>query len=334
MGKWYNENASNNSVIISSRVRLARNLKKFPFSVKLGNEQGKELRNEVFESLNGMKNMSFINISEKSDLEKLALFERHAVSQDFLQNKHERGLILSSDEKISIMINEEDHIRIQSILSGENIEKAFETADKIDDLIEGGLEYAFDKDFGYLTTCPTNVGTGMRASFMVHLPMLNNSNQLSMLLNSVAKFGMTVRGIFGEGTQSYGHIFQISNQVTIGRNEQEILTSLKNITNQLIDFENNLREKNFKDRTLWEDKIFRALGALKYSRKMSGMEAMGLLSYVRLGIIMGIIDDEKIGPVYNIMMNCRSANIQLAEGEELDSDARDIIRASYLRQVL
>ncbi len=334
MDKWFNEEISNKSIIISSRVRLARNLKKYPFSVKISEEQAYALRSEIFETLKDYENLELIQMQEKGDIEKLSFFERHAVSQDFLNNNTDKGLVISKDEKISIMINEEDHIRIQSVLSGQKLDEAFETADKIDDYIEQKLDYAFDKDYGYLTTCPTNVGTGLRASFMVHLPMLYNSNQLGTLLNSIGKFGMTVRGIFGEGTQPFGHIFQISNQVTIGKNETEIMNALKNITNQLIDYENNLRDKNLKDRIVWEDKVYRALGTLKYSRKISIIEAMELLSYVRLGVIMEFIEDEKFGSIYNIMMNCRSANLQLSVGKSLNEEEKDIARAEYLRKVL
>jgi protein arginine kinase len=338
--KWHEETAQDESPIISSRIRFARNLKNYPFSTAISEKQSQDLISEVKNSLLNdrsalSKELKYIDITSLSDLEKLSLMERHAISRDFIQTRRERGLILKNDEKIGVMINEEDHVRLQTIFAGDKIDEAYELANLVDDLMEETLEYAFDRELGYLTTCPTNVGTGLRASYMIHLPILTSSPQLGILTNSIAKFGMTIRGIFGEGTTPAGNIFQISNQTTIGRREEDIIKSLKTITNQVIESEQIVLRKTLEQKGLeLSDKVNRSYGIIKNARKISSKEAVDLLSDVRLGFMSGLIDSPKPETsIYKIMMNIRDAALQSNLSENDDGIKRDAARADYLREV-
>lgn len=339
MDKWYNESSVDDNVIISSRIRLARNLIKYPYYVKINEEESQLLKEDIYNAVanNSIgKEFDFIEMSDKTSIEKLVLVEKHSISQSFLQTKTNSALLLKKDEKVSIMINEEDHVRLQCILQGDNIDEALNIANDIDDLIEESVDYAFDKEFGYLTSCPTNLGTGLRASYMIHMPMLSVSGQLQNIINAISKLGMTIRGVYGEGTEPIGDIYQISNQTTLGKSELEIIGNLKNITNQIIEKENTLRngalEVSFKE---WEDKAYRSYGILKYSKKMSSQEAMNLLSNVRLGFLMGLLKEKRPSiNIYNIMMNIRSGNIQEMHNKALKESERDILRAEYLNSIL
>lgn len=340
MNKWYTDSATDSSVIISSRIRLARNYRKYPFLIMMKDEDASKMIDETVGSIKNdrtklAEHIQFIDIKNKTDLEKKSILEKHVVSPEFLRNKKPNGLLLQDDEKISIMINEEDHIRIQAISPGEDIDSAWNLADKIDDLIEETVEYAFDKDYGFLTSCPTNTGTGLRASFMIHLPMLEKTGQLKHILPAISKFGMILRGIYGEGTEPMGSIYQISNQLTMGKTEEEIISSLKNVTKQLIEKENLIRQKALSEmRFDIEDRVYRAYGVLSNCRRISGKEAMGLLSDYRLGYICKLSDIKKTELcIYNIMMNIQPGNLQMSAGRELNEHERDIARASYLRKI-
>ncbi len=341
MNKWYNSLETDNNIVISSRIRLARNIKKYPFSSKLTEEQSVKLIEDVKNSIKNEKtsfgdSFDFINISEKSDVEKYALFENHSISSDFLDKDKPSGVLIKDDETISIMINEEDHIRIQTVLPGYNLEKAWDTADKIDDLIEESVEYAFDENYGYLTSCITNVGTGMRASFMIHIPLIEMFDQIENLSQAISKFGMTLRGIYGEGSEPLGGIYQISNQVTLGKCEKEIIEALQNVTNQIVEQENMLRNKLLTEHKIdIEDKIFRSYGILKNCRKISSKEAMRLLSDLRLGITSGIIKlENQNANIYSIMMNIQPGNLMKYMNKNGTSEERDIERAKYIREKL
>lgn len=341
MSKWYTQDGSDKSIIISSRVRLARNIKKYPFSRFLEGEQAKNMVEEAVSTIkNGRSFLSelfeYIPMEGKSDTEKRMLLERHIISPEFMKNTKNKGVLLRDDESVSIMLNEEDHIRIQSIFAADKIDEAWQLADNIDNLIEESIEYAFDKDYGYLTACPTNTGTGLRASFMLHLPILEQTGQLKNIMQALSKFGMTVRGIYGEGTEPLGSIYQISNQITIGKTEEETINALKNVTNQIIEKENFLRDHAFNLRKLdLTDEIYRAYGILTNCRKISAKEAMTLLSEVRLGCVAGVLDTIKPKlNIYNIMMNIQAGNLQKIVGYELDEKGRDVARAEYIRSNL
>jgi protein arginine kinase len=333
MTTWYAEEKGDISPIISSRVRLARNVKKYPFIMRITSEESEALVNEVTEALHFQ--FTLISLADKSAIEKRVLLEKHIISPEFLRMTKPKGLLLQSDEKIAVMINEEDHIRIQAIYAGDDLDNAWDLASKADDLLEERIEYAFDKEYGYLTSCPTNTGTGLRASYMAHLPMLEKTGQLKNLLTAVSKFGMTMRGLYGEGTDPMGSIYQISNQMTLGKSEDEIIHSLKTITGQIIENENRIRERAFTDaKPEMEDRVFRAYGTLAYARKLSSSEAMELLSDVRLGYLSGLLTKPKPEyTLYQIMMNIQTGALQMRAGKELNEQDRDMARADYLRSI-
>jgi Arginine kinase len=336
MDKWYDDSNLDYSIFISSRLRLARNLSEYPFSIVLDQSHVHEI---IDKTLNAIKSapdeFRFINIDDISNIEQLANFEQHNISQYFLQDKNPRGFLINKNESLSIMINEEDHIRIQSICPGDNIYKAFELSDNIDDILSEKLDYAFDNDFGYLTSCPTNVGTGLRASFMLHLPMLEKTSQLKNLIQIISKFGMTVRGLHGEGTQPMGSIYQISNQITLGKSEQDIIKNLRNVTQQIIDQEIKLRENALKEKKLeMEDKIFRSFGILSNCKIINTLEAMSLLSDVRLGYCMGLDVPKFKFNIYKIMMNIQPGLLQKNYGRRLDETQMNEARADYIKKML
>ena len=335
---WYEDIKSDRTPIISSRIRLARNLKKYSFPVKLSEEDSKKLINDVITSLENIsigEDFSYTRVNDLSDIEKISMMEKHEISLGLLKNQKPCGALANSDKSINIMINEEDHLRIQTIFPGKNIGSSWDLADKIDNIIEESLEYAFDKDFGYLTSCPSNTGTGLRASYMVHIPMHEKSGKIQGLAAVLSKFGMTIRGIYGEGSEPLGSIYQISNQVTLGKTEQEIIEGLDNIANQIIENENAILQEMLNSQPIFiEDNVYRALGILKTARKIPIKEAMSLLSAVRLGFNYEIIKEARPNiNIYNIMMNVEPGNLQKMHDKILLEEEKDILRAEYLRSI-
>ncbi len=340
MNFWYTESVSDISPIISSRIRLARNFKEYPFLSAISKETSEDMiKKAVGAVINERTQLGeqffSIDIDAQNDVTKIHMMEKHILSPEFLKIDRPKRLLLQSDEKISIMINEEDHLRIQAIAAGDDINSAFEAANHIDNLIEETTEYAFDKEFGYLTACPTNTGTGLRASYMAHLPLLERTGQLKMIMSTVSKFGITIRGIYGEGTEPLGHIYQISNQVTMGKSEEEIISGLKSVTSQIIESENKLRERIFADPTNDDaDRVYRSLGIIKYARRLTTNEAVELLSDIRLGFLSGVLECPKPNvTIYQIMMNIQPCSLQLICGKEFSEAERDVARATYLREV-
>lgn len=337
MEKWYEDISLDNEIIISSRIRLARNLKNYPFSPQLSDEDAKEIiekaKSVILNDRTCLNQIfDFIDLNKKSYIDKLSMIETHIISPVLMNKKTSTGVLLQNDEHISILLNEEDHIRIQAIYSGNNIDAAYEACNRIDDLFEETLEYCYDTKYGYLTSCLTNLGTGLRASFMLHLPMLEANNRIPLISQSINKFGMTIRGIYGEGSEPMGSIYQISNQITLGKSEREIIESLKTITNQIIEQEKSLRLSLIsKKENEISDEIYRSYGILKYCKKISADEAMELLSNIRLGLTSGIlkIDKPELN-IYNIMINIKSGNIQ----KKVSSNSIDEERAKYLNKIL
>lgn len=338
--KWYEEKCINKNIIISSRVRLARNLKGYPFYKFLNKENAIEIVNKtkatIFNSFSNSENFfKFIYLKEKNDVEKMSMVENHLISLDLIKNDLPKGVILQKDEKLTIMINEEDHIRIQSIENGDNIEKAFEKANKIDDLLAENLAFAYDKDFGYLTSCLTNIGTGIRVSFMLHLPMLENHNKINEIAQSISKFGMTIRGIYGEGTKPLASIYQISNQATLGKTEKQILIDIKNIAMQIAEKEKYLRRNIQKNNIELIDKIYRSYGALKYCKKISNKEALNHLSNLWLGIYADIFEKHLLKfNIYNIMMMIQPANLMQKYNNLENKQQFEIYRAKLINKML
>jgi protein arginine kinase len=320
-------------------MRLARNLAKVPFPHKLNVEKGREIikrvENAFYTSADNEKEFKTNYLWEKDNNERQLYLEKHLISKNLIDNSDKTAFILNNKETVSIMINEEDHIRIQCITAGLNLEEAYDLSNKIDDFLEEKLEYAFDEKWGYLTACPTNIGTGLRASVMVHLPALSLNNQINGLLNALAQVGMTIRGLYGEGSKPVGNIYQISNQVTLGRSEKEIVSNLKAIAIQVINEEKISREnlvKKYKNEL--EDRIYRALGILRSAVLLSSNECLRLLSDVRLGVEMGIIKDVDKVTLNNLLVNIQPAAIQREGSRNLSSSERDFNRAKLVREKL
>ena len=334
MSNWYQNEAVNSDIAVSSRIRIARNLKGIPFSSKMSLEQQQSLNKKVKQAITNSnssfaKSLKYIEMRDIPENQRFAMVERHIISPEFAAKGLDGAIILSSDESISIMVGEEDHIRIQVILGGLNIDEAYNIADEIDTLLYNSLDFAFDSKLGFLTECPTNLGTGLRASVMLHLPALETSGEMESLSQSISKIGFTVRGMYGEGTKSLASLYQISNQITLGLSEKNALDNLKIITAQLIEKEKEIR--NGYNKLKIEDLCFRALGLLQNSRILSSEEAMNLLSSVKLGKSMGILDIEQ-SPI-KLLIESQPFMLMQKFGI-MEADERDICRANMIRETL
>jgi len=347
MTQWYIENGPESDVVISSRVRLARNFESYPFSSKMEKEQEDKVLSKVKNAMmnvNGiindiskddksiMRDVIFVDIKNLDVIEKQVLVEKHLVSPEFVESERINGLLISKDERISIMVNEEDHLRIQCLFPGMQIQNAWKLCDSIDSFIDSKLKFAFSKELGYLTCCPTNLGTGMRASVMLHLPALAITGYIRGMLDACSKLGVAVRGLYGENSEASGNMFQISNQVTLGLTEEEIITNITNIAFQVVEQERSLRKDLFKQNSFrLNDMVFRSYGIFSNARIISSDEGMKLLSDVRLGIDMGIITDITLETINEIMLLIQPANLQKLAGRLLNQDERDIMRAEVIR---
>jgi len=324
-------------IVLSSRIRLARNLSDMPFTIKMNDYDAAKIINKIKEILehNKEKNFSIFEIRNLDKLKKQSLIERHLISPNLATSKIKSAVAIDNSETISIMVNEEDHLRIQVLFKGQNIYKAWEEADKIDDYLEGYLSYAYDETWGYLTSCPTNVGTGLRASFMLHLPALTMYGYMKDITETITKLGIAVRGFYGEGSEVVGNLYQISNQITLGQAEEDIISNVLSITNQIIEQEKGLRRKMLSESKLaFEDKCFRSLGVLRYARSISSNEALNLMSNVRMGIDMGIIKDVTIENINKLIDYIQPATIQEYYGKEMLPQERDFARAELIRKIL
>ncbi|HEX3027360.1 MAG TPA: protein arginine kinase [Clostridia bacterium] len=330
--KWYLEVGPEGDVVISTRIRLARNVAEYPFPCKMTVEQGKKVAQLARASLNGSENYEFIDMQKLTPARAMSLAERHLISPEFAQNRDGRALLLSEDESVSIMLNEEDHIRIQTMFSGMQLEKALEAAGNIDDIMDAKLNYAFNENLGYLTQCPTNLGTGLRASLMLHLPAIAQSGAIPNLANAVSKLGFTVRGTYGEGSEAKGAFFQISNQITLGLSEEEAIRNLKDVAGQIISQERAARENLKKLGPQLEDRVWRSYGALSQARMLSADEFMSLISDVRLGVTAGLIQNLKLEEIHLLIYEVQPASLVAAAGRNLDAQGRDVLRAGIVRE--
>ncbi|WP_405339911.1 protein arginine kinase [Ruminococcus sp.] len=325
------------NVVITTRVRLARNLKNYPFPCKLSAQGREEVIEKVRDAVKNSNSVladdfSFIKMSEVDPRRSVSLVEKRLVSPEFISDNTGRALLLSSDESLSIMINEEDHIRLQVITKGLSLEQAYDTADKLDTLLDENLDFAFDEKLGYLTQCPTNLGTGMRASVMLHLPALEKSRAISRIAGNLSKLGLTIRGAHGEGTEPKGALYQLSNQVTLGISEQAAIENLKNITLQLVAQEEQARERLCQSVDV-QDTIARSMGILKYAKLISHDEALKLLSNVRLGAIAGLLDAD-VEAIDRLMTDVEPATLSVNAGKNLTPQERDTERAKLIQRVL
>ncbi|MBQ4100045.1 MAG: protein arginine kinase, partial [Oscillospiraceae bacterium] len=326
-----------NNIVISTRIRLARNLRGYPFVNRMSDEQKHRLVDEVMKAvakidLSSHPNISMIDMNMINKAEVYSLVEKHLISPNFAKSTGERVLFLSEDYGVSIMINEEDHIRIQVLSSGQSLEKALETANLIDNVLDENLEYAFDEKLGYLTECPTNLGTGLRASVMLHLPALEEAGVINTILNTVSKLGLTIRGTYGEGSRVVGSFYQISNQVTLGISEKSAIDNLNAIISQIIAQETSARQ-NLNGDAL-EDTVWRSLGILQNARLISSDELMNKVSNVLLGISMGIVEGVSDTTLIEIINETGSATLIAKEKADLSVAQRDKLRATYVRERL
>lgn len=334
MSSWYTTHAPEDDIAVSTRIRLARNLSGLPFPARMTPEQRRELnlkvKNAVLQSNTPFaKSLKYIDMADVPQTEIAAMVERHIISPEFAEENADREIIISADESISIMIGEEDHVRIQVILGGLQLEKAYDTAEQLDSLLYNELHFAFDRSLGFLTECPTNLGTGLRASVMLHLPVTESNGEISSIAETVGKIGFTVRGMYGEGTKASASMYQVSNQITLGISEKNAIDNLKIITAQLIDKERKAR--NGLNKIKLEDMCFRALGTLQNSRILSSKEMMDLLSRIKLGISMGIIKTDVL-PIKLFIEG--QPNMLMKKYGQLEPEERDIYRAAFIRDAL
>ena len=318
--------------VVSTRVRLARNLKDYPFPIRLSADKANEIIDKVGAVLADSK-LKFIriDISSVSGPARVAMLERHLISPDFVRANDGRAVFLSEDNSVSIMVNEEDHIRLQVILDGFAPDEAYKKADELDDFLSRRLNYAFHERLGYLTQCPTNLGTGMRASVMLHLPALDMSGAVHRIGANLSKLGLTIRGLYGEGSKPVGAFFQLSNQVTLGISEKAAIDNLRNITAQLITQEMKARDSILNNIEV-EDKISRALGTLKSALIMDHSEAMSLLSLVRLGVSSKKLTTLSTDSIDKLIVEIQPASIMTKYGEDMTPQQRDIKRAEMIRE--
>lgn len=336
---WYFDIGPESDVVVSSRIRLARNFKNFPFPSRMNREQALEVIQATKQAILGNERVKhdylYLGMDDITDIDKQALMEKHLISSELAASNKISGLIVSRDEKVSIMINEEDHLRIQCLYSGMQMDAAWELCDQIDSILAESIDVAFDMDYGYLTCCPTNLGTGIRASVLLHLPALSMTGYITNILSACAKIGISIRGFYGEHSQAEGNMYQISNQITLGNNESDIISNVINISMQIIDRERNLRNELYKQNMYrFEDKVFRSLGILSNSRIITSEECLKLLSDVKLGVDMGIIKDIDRKVLNEILLFIQPANLQKLSGKPLSPDERDIKRAEIVRKRL
>ncbi len=334
MSKWYIEKGDEGDVVLSTRIRLARNLDDFPFPAKLDNTAKNKLNEMIRDAIFEIDNETFRYLEMRSltQIQAFSLAERHLISPEFASSREGRALIITPDESVSIMLCEEDHIRLQVMKAGLALEQAYDIADKIDSMLDGRLKYAYDERIGYLTQCPTNLGTAMRASVMLHLPALTRCGQISKLASTVSKLGLTLRGAYGEGSAPKGDIYQLSNQITLGITENSAIANLKAIVLQLVNQERAAAAELARN-PVEEDKIFRSLGVLQSARLLSTDEFMELISAVRMGAARGIIDIE-LETTNELIVKMQPATISAENSTATDAAQRDAVRATAVREAL
>ncbi|MHB8964148.1 MAG: protein arginine kinase [Saccharofermentanales bacterium] len=337
---WYIDKGPESDVILSSRVRLARNLCDYPFPNKLnraGSEKVAEVILGVLKNIADSKKNRFriVDMNELGTEDKLALVEKHLISEELTDTRLARYAFIKDDESVSVMVNEEDHIRIQAMEAGLNLEAAFSAAQDIAIYLEKALPIGYHDKYGFTTACPTNTGTGMRASVIMHLPALAITGKVSVIIEKIRKMGYSVRGYYGEHSNSAGNMFQISNQITLGLDEQELISDLKKLINQITKQERALRKELYeKNPVIIEDKVFRSLGLLKYAKILTSEEALRLISDVRMGKALGIIKNPDETSFNRIMSVIGPASIQKAEGRVMDPGERDKARATEVKKEL
>lgn len=336
--EWLKATGPDSSIVMSSRTRLARNIDKMPFSnwADKGHlEDTMVAAKEAALSTGALKNALFVRLKELDEVDRTFLVERHLMSPEHAKDVDYKALIVDPKEIMSIMINEEDHLRIQVLLSGFNLKECWRIIDSLDTELSKRLPFAYSTKWGYLTACPTNTGTGLRASVMLHLPALVFTGQISKMLQAITKLGLNIRGFYGEGTDAAGNVFQISNQVSMGLSEEEIIDNIERITNQVITREDSTRKTLImKNKEALVDRVSRAIGTLKSAHIITSAETITLLSAIRLGVDLDIVKTMDRRTVNELFLLTQPAHLQKLEGRTLNANERDIKRADLIREKL
>lgn len=335
--EWLKGTGPQSKIVISSRIRLARNIEKLPFSHWANKKQSEEvlkLAKNSIEASTNMKECLFLKLADLDNIDKQFLIERHLMSKEHAIEADHKAVAIREGESISIMINEEDHLRIQVIRSGFDLSQTWQTIDALDNELSEVLEYSYSPEWGYLTACPTNTGTGMRASVMLHLPALVVSKQINKVLQAITKLSLTARGLYGEGTEASGNFFQISNQVSLGQAEEDLIDNIERIIKQVIGHEEAARDTLYTgEKQKLDDRIGRAFGTLRSAHIITSAETIDLLSMVRLGIDIGVIPlDRQV--VNELFILTQPAHLQKIEGKKLSPAERDVKRAALIRERL
>ncbi|HIJ66989.1 MAG TPA: protein arginine kinase [Planctomycetes bacterium] len=339
ISKWFDGSGPGADIVISSRVRLARNLAGFEFLPCLTKQRKTDVLEKLKDAILSLdigEDVFFVNMADASSLEQDLLVERHLISRQHARGKGPRGVIIAPSESFTAMINEEDHLRIQVFQAGLQLKECWEKINRIDDMIEQKVQYAFSGEYGYLTACPTNLGTGIRVSVMLHLPALKMTGQIEKFFNAARDTNLAIRGLFGEGTDAVGDFFQLSNQITLGVSELDIVSEFSgSIVPRIVEYEKLARAELLTKRTdAVDDKIQRALGVLKNARLISSQEALFLLSQIRMGVNLGRVKNISITTINELFMLTQPAHLQLNKGRPLDPDSRDAVRAEIIRSKL
>lgn len=337
-GEWLRGSGPESDIVISSRIRLARNLAQFPF-IRRCNERDRanieKLLHEKLDDIKELKSVMYLNVNDLADLDRQFLVERQLISRELAESDGARSVAIDTQEQYSLMVNEEDHLRIQLMKSGLDLQCAWDQIRAIDDRIEQRVSYAFHDRLGYLTACPTNVGTGIRVSVMLHLPALVITRQIDKVFRSLQKISLAVRGLYGEGSQAMGDFYQISNQITLGRTEEELIEQVGDVVPVLIDYERRAREYLVDEsQNDLRDRVSRAYGILCSAQAISSEETMHLLSSVRMGINLGLIDNVAIPTINQLFIHTQPAHLQKIRGIELGTADRNVERAAYLQRHL
>lgn len=337
-GKWLRAEGPESDIVISTRIRLARNVVGYPFMSRADDETKRQLVNSLRKTISATDNGSdfqFVDIPELDEIDKQLLVERQLISREIATADGPRGAMVGKNEQFSIMLNEEDHVRLQILNSGFSLQECWEAISALDDALESRISFAFDETLGYLTACPTNVGTGIRVSVMLHLPALRITREIQKVHQAAQKINLAVRGLYGEGSQAMGDFYQISNQVTLGCTEQELLENLAEVVPNILGYERRVRDLLCRDnKSQLDDQIARAMGILTSARSISSEETMHLLSSLRLGVNLGLVEDIDIATVNELFIHTQPSHLQKLNGGPLKTSDRNEARAAHLRERL
>ncbi|MCC8115911.1 MAG: protein arginine kinase [Planctomycetes bacterium] len=337
-GQWMAGDGPHSGIAVTTRVRLARNLADRRFPTHPDQSERGETMDAIRAAIRSLPDGDqyvWHELEDEGPLDRRILMERHLISRELVEGQGPRAVAVNAPASIAVMVNEEDHLRMQCLLSGLNVQEAFLRVNRLDDQLSERLAFAFDDHYGYLTSCPTNVGTGLRVSVMLHLPALVMTRHIEKVFRAVYEMRMAVRGFYGEGTEAYGELYQISNQITCGRSEQDIIDDMEAVIAAIIQYEEKARnELATSERSQLEDRVWRSWGLLRNARMMSSEEAMRHLSSLRLGVVMGVFNSVDLQEVQKLFLNTQPAHLQRLEGRELESGDRDVVRARYIRSEL